>query len=1517
MKRSTIIIGAVLALSLTACQKELRELQDAEAYNYALTATRESDPETRATLADNGALTWDAEESIGMYTSANKFEKMTTSEGGATATFKGLMEGKATTCAVYPYSIAKSLSSDKVTVELPAERNWEANKVDPPMLATFSESNPSSLTFKHLGGLVKITLKGVPAKYTSFSFIADKAIVGSFEAGVNDSEPKISSTAESSTNNTLKFTFSNTDATDMDFYIPVPVGSYNFSIKLAAESGESLEKSGKVSVERGKYHSLAALTISETSGSGESSTTSTTVPSTHEGTFYLPSTSGTVKLTMEGNTHAVKLAYAYETGAQHPANVNISCTGAVSSLTLNLPDSHVEVNGEATGSTVTISNLTSSTSAGTLVLENTVKIAEKLTVAKGSATIGCEVPNVTVEAKADGDESTDVVTIKVAEGGNITTKLEVAQGNVEIAAGTVKEIEVKESVGETATVKVASGATVTDKLTVAKAACVEVAGTVKEVAVETAVSNVTIASAVETVTISNATSSTTTETAPVIWVTETGKVTVAVEDKTATSGTSSVTVVAANGQTADSDVKDGQVKVVKNSSGSAITNAVKTPAEYLVAGGEVTLEQDLTGNFEIAADKEVTINLNGKTVSNGESSTAATFTVALGGKLTINGEGTVDNKTNRYPAIHNNGTLVLNGGTYTRSKEATGNSYYTILNHGDMTVYSGVKIENTGTFSSTVASGYDTWKADASKYTYDSKTNHQNPTLTINGGTITGGKYNVKNGTDGTLTVAAGVELAKVKDNGTLTAYVASESTLNAALGNTAFTKIILNKDIALANRVTINGGREVTIDMNNHSITKNSIPFDIRNAKVNFDGTGTIAESVDDQFGALLLGGAETDCADYTVVTIGKDITLKGWSGIFVDADESGYNNYGLKVNFNGKVTRANGFTKDACGIYINGSNKQTTGNVPEFNLDGASIDVKNIGIYAAGYAKWNIKNSTIIGNDETAIEIRAGEATISGGTYTSNASPLTVVPNGNGTTTAGAALAVSQHTTNLPIDVTVSGGTFNGVYSIWEKDVQDEKSRDQIKLSVTGGTFNGAVYSQNNASFISGGTFSDPTAMNYMASNANVNIKLNGDYTGPGVFVKADLNATAVLDLNKHTFTCNGPAVGSKGTENQVFHLEKNNTITIKNGKVVCQADKADLFKFVVQNYCNLTVEDVTLDGTNLNYSNKGYYTLSNNCGNININGATTIIAKEGERAFDVCKFSSYTEPTVTWNSTGTVEGIVELTGGKLVLGQDMTISRAIKTFDAAATIDLNGKTIKPSSDWKAYDKTTGYGSDALVVVRRTGDLTITGNGFIDVNGNQNIYAAVKLTEAGEAANGDAAKLTIENGTFKGYYYAISGNGTRHNTDLTINDGTFKAYATDGNTAIYHPQKGTFTVKGGNFEGIDAAIELRAGTLNISGGTFTATASEFSKAANGNGNGTTVVGAALAISQHVTDLDIKVNVTGGTFKGVYALYEDDLQNETGNVSVTVDKTKATLDGKVYSKHNTALNLDTDNLGN
>ena len=164
------------------------------------------------------------------------------------------------------------------------------------------------------------------------------------------------------------------------------------------------------------------------------------------------------------------------------------------------------------------------------------------------------------------------------------------------------------------------------------------------------------------------------------------------------------------------------------------------------AGGYIKLNANITASIEIK--NEVHLDLNGKTLTN--EADKPTITVANGGSLTVEGSGTVDNVSHAKPAVLNQqgGTVVLSGGSYTRSKEdSKENSFYNLQNLGTMTINSGVSVTADGHYSSLVANGW---------YNGSQNTAKQEANLTITGGNFSGGLNTIKNDDWGVLEISGG-----------------------------------------------------------------------------------------------------------------------------------------------------------------------------------------------------------------------------------------------------------------------------------------------------------------------------------------------------------------------------------------------------------------------------------------------------------------------------------------------------------------------------------------------------------------------------------------------------------------------------------------------------------------------------------------------------------------------------------------------------------------------------------------
>ena len=152
---------------------------------------------------------------------------------------------------------------------------------------------------------------------------------------------------------------------------------------------------------------------------------------------------------------------------------------------------------------------------------------------------------------------------------------------------------------------------------------------------------------------------------------------------------------------------------------------------------------------------------------------------------------------------------------------------------------------------------------------------------------------------------------------------------------------------------------------------------------------------------------------------------------------------------------------------------------------------------------------------------------------------------------------------------------------------------------------------------------------------------IVLQKDTEGDGVKVASGKNI--VFDFNGYAYTINNNTVGSTGTETNGFQLLKGSTIIMQNGSL--KHGGSESLKIMIQNYSNLTLKDMTVDGVAQGDDQACQYVVSNNCGALNLVGKTSITAPEKAVAFDVCVTGYYPEGvTVTVDTTGDIKGDIE---------------------------------------------------------------------------------------------------------------------------------------------------------------------------------------------------------------------------------------------------------------------------------
>jgi hypothetical protein len=102
--------------------------------------------------------------------------------------------------------------------------------------------------------------------------------------------------------------------------------------------------------------------------------------------------------------------------------------------------------------------------------------------------------------------------------------------------------------------------------------------------------------------------------------------------------------------------------------GTAKFQKVQDAIDASTPGSTITLLADVAESITVPDGKNITLALNGKTITNTEGN--HTITVNSGGILTVTGDGTVNNVSDGWAAVYNNGTTTITGGTFVGTASA-------------------------------------------------------------------------------------------------------------------------------------------------------------------------------------------------------------------------------------------------------------------------------------------------------------------------------------------------------------------------------------------------------------------------------------------------------------------------------------------------------------------------------------------------------------------------------------------------------------------------------------------------------------------------------------------------------------------------------------------------------------------------------------------------------------------------------------------------------------------------------
>lgn len=256
------------------------------------------------------------------------------------------------------------------------------------------------------------------------------------------------------------------------------------------------------------------------------------------------------------------------------------------------------------------------------------------------------------------------------------------------------------------------------------------------------------------------------------------------------------------------------------------------------------------------------------------------------------------------------------------------------------------------------------------------------------------------------------------------------------------------------------------------------------------------------------------------------------------------------------------------------------------------------------------------------------------------------------------------------------------------------------------------------------------------------------------------------------------------------------------------------------------------------------------------------------------------------------------------KLQLNRKVVLDLGNYTITRASTGEQRAIWVNSGADVTINSGSNGCVTAPVIAlqVNNGGKLTVNGGAY------HGAYALTSFSSADETA-----ETIINNGVFDGWIYT---NGTGHKDYITFNGGTYNEmmYLASGDHSTYTITNGTFK-KG---------LEIDAGRLGISGGTFTANEDTSGNVnhpiTNNNGSGayvgTIVVCKPSGSSTTGYIGDAVVNITGGTFENAFANSETIVVADYGQSQNQAGKAKVTISGDAKVTGKVVLYKATGNTG-
>lgn len=643
---------------------------------------------------------------------------------------------------------------------------------------------------------------------------------------------------------------------------------------------------------------------------------------------------------------------------------------------------------------------------------------------------------------------------------------------------------------------------------------------------------------------------------------------------------------------------------------------------------------------------------------------------------------------------------------------------------------------------------------------------------------------------------------------------------------------------------------------------------------------------------------------------------------------------------------------------VSIIGNKENSSINDTRTNLTGTITAICVFGNLTVDGAELTISrgvNGIAIKVDESGAD-KLGKLTVKSGKISSTQAiqnwGITTIDGGTFTGDVG-----SHAYSNIGGDLTINDGIFNGpVYSAQLK-YKASWPTAQAKAEIVNGTFNGVVAEYyddgtnglqpversdkpagdvNCKVTISGGTFSDVSALDYLADDANVTVKLAADTTKDvtipaGATVTLDLNGHKLTNASGHTITNNGNlTVTGSGTVDNVTNAKGAlyncvGATAILNGGTFTRSQEAGTYEpnegngnswYTIQNDGTMTINAGTTVTTRLNDSGKavgGFSSLIRNGGNAgtapsllinggHFNGGINTVKNDegGTLTIKGGDFSNTTQYVImNWNIADIYDGTFEAQS----TASAVLFSSSWK--GVGGTLNFHGGNVKTTSAsqkairdyWDKNNKGNVAVSGGIFTVNPTDYVASgaiarkDGDAQFTVVAKANLTAGVYTSDPSSAlAPGYVSYKNSDNSTYTVYYPVPVTPGNTSSSTTKNPDGSTTTTTTDKTT-------GTVTETTKNPDGSTTTVETRKdGSVTATNKTAGGSVGTVKTDANGNSEISASISAAdvNAAAKKNEPVAAPVSVAPAASPAAAPVIKLSVPASAGEVSVVIPVTNA-----------------------